>query len=102
MGKLLEGRVAVVTGSGNGIGRTEAIGLAKQGAKVVVNDIGTSYDGIGSSQKPADAVVREIVNTGGMAVANYDSVTSARGAEHIIKTAIDNFGRIDVLINNAG
>ncbi len=102
MGKLLEGRVAVVTGSGNGIGRAEAIGLAKQGAKVVVNDIGTSYNGIGSSQKPADTVVKEIKSFGGIAVSNYDSVATLRGAQRIIKTAIDNFGKIDVLVNNAG
>jgi len=102
MGKLLEGRVAVVTGSGNGIGRAEAIGLAKQGACIVVNDIGTSYDGLGSSQKPADAVVKEIKSFGGIAVPNYDSVSTLRGAQRIIKTAVDNFGKIDVLVNNAG
>jgi NAD(P)-dependent dehydrogenase (short-subunit alcohol dehydrogenase family) len=102
MGKLLEGRIAVVTGAGNGIGRAEAIGLAKQGAKVVVNDIGTSYDGIGTSTKPADSVVAEIKKAGGIAVASHDSVATVRGANNIIRTAIDNFGRIDVLINNAG
>ena len=102
MDKLLEGRVAVVTGSGNGIGRAEANGLAAQGAKVVVNDIGTSYDGRGTSHEPADAVVREIKKAGDVAVASYDSVATEKGAESIIQTAIDNFGRIDVLINNAG
>ena len=102
MRKLLEGRVAVVTGAGNGIGRAEAIGLAKQGAKVVVNDIGTSAYGQGISQEPADAVVKEIRAAGNTAIACYDSVTTEKGAENIIQTAIDNFGRIDVLINNAG
>ena len=102
MHKLLEGRVAVVTGAGNGIGRAEAIGLATQGAKVVVNDIGTSYDGKGSSREPVDAVVKEITDAGNMAIPNYDSVAIEKGAESIIQTAIDSFGRIDVLINNAG
>ena len=102
MSKLLEGRVAVVTGAGNGIGRAEAIGLAKQGAKVVVNDIGTSAYGQGISHEEADTVVKEIKSAGNTAVACYDSVTTQKGAENIIQTAIDNFGRIDVLINNAG
>jgi len=102
MDRLLEGRVAVVTGAGNGIGRAEAIGLARHGAKVVVNDIGTSYDGQGLSRGPADAVVSEIKSAGNVAIANYDSVATEKGAENIIQTAIDNFGRIDVLINNAG
>jgi 3-oxoacyl-[acyl-carrier protein] reductase len=102
MDRLLEGRVAVVTGAGNGIGRAEALELARQGAKVVVNDIGTSYDGRGSSHAPADAVVKEIKSAGGRGIASYDSVATEEGAGNIIQTAIDNFGRIDVLINNAG
>jgi NAD(P)-dependent dehydrogenase (short-subunit alcohol dehydrogenase family) len=102
MPRLLQGRVAVVSGAGNGIGRAEAIGLANQGAKVVVNDIGTSFDGKGTSHEPADAVVREIKSAGNIAVANYDSVATEKGAANIIQAAIDNFGKIDVLINNAG
>jgi NAD(P)-dependent dehydrogenase (short-subunit alcohol dehydrogenase family) len=102
MPELFEGRVAVVTGAGSGIGRAEAIGLAKRGAKVVVNDIGTSAYGKGTSHEPADAVVREIKSAGNAAVPGYDSVATEKGAANIIRTAIDSFGRIDVLINNAG
>jgi NAD(P)-dependent dehydrogenase (short-subunit alcohol dehydrogenase family) len=102
MKNMLEGRVAVVTGSGGGIGRAEAMALAKQGAKVVVNDIGTSYDGHGSSSSPAEGVVKEIKAAGGNAVASYGSVAVEKEAESIIQTAIDNFGRIDILVNNAG
>jgi NAD(P)-dependent dehydrogenase (short-subunit alcohol dehydrogenase family) len=98
---LLRGRVAVVTGSGSGIGRAEAISLAQYGAKVVVNDIGTATDGRGLSHDPADAVVRQIESAGNIAMANYVSVAT-EGANNIIQAAIDNFGRIDILINNAG
>lgn len=102
MKNLLEGRVAVVTGAGNGIGRAHAMALAAYGAKVVVNDIGTSPDGIGTDNRSADAVVAEIEAAGNTAVANYDSVADEAGAAAIIKTAVDTFGRIDILINNAG
>eukprot|EP01121_Diplochlamys_sp_Union-15-3_P008925 TRINITY_DN23_c0_g1_i1.p1 TRINITY_DN23_c0_g1~~TRINITY_DN23_c0_g1_i1.p1 ORF type:complete len:462 (-),score=89.34 TRINITY_DN23_c0_g1_i1:39-1397(-) len=94
-----KGRVAVITGAGGGLGRTYAIAFAKRGAKIVVNDLGTSTKGDGSSSKAADAVVEEIKNFGGEAVANYDSVEDG---DKIIKTAIDSFGRVDILINNAG
>jgi NAD(P)-dependent dehydrogenase (short-subunit alcohol dehydrogenase family) len=100
--KMLEGRVAVVTGSGGGIGRAHAMLMAKHGAKVVVNDIGTAYDGAGSSHSMADNVVKEIKAAGGIAIANYDTVAEEKGAENIIQTAIDNFGKIDILVNNAG
>jgi 3-oxoacyl-[acyl-carrier protein] reductase len=99
---LLRGRVAVITGAGNGIGRAEARAMAAQGASVVVNDIGTSYDGIGSSKEPADLVVKMILEAGGVAVPSYDSVATEKGAESIIQAAIKNFGRIDILVNNAG
>ncbi|OGO42569.1 MAG: hypothetical protein A2137_01330 [Chloroflexi bacterium RBG_16_58_8] len=102
MGDLLKGRVAVVTGAGKGIGRAEALGLASQGAKVVVNDIGAAVDGSGTSHGPADEVVREIKAAGGVAVPSYSSVANFEGAESIIRTAIDSFGRLDVLVNNAG
>ncbi|MBN1614606.1 MAG: SDR family NAD(P)-dependent oxidoreductase [Deltaproteobacteria bacterium] len=102
MGDRLKGRVAVVTGAGRGIGRAEAILLAEEGAKVVVNDLGGGPDGVGESSSPADEVVQEIQKMGGEAVANYDSVTTTEGGERIIKTAIDRFGRLDILVNNAG
>jgi len=102
MGDLLKGRVAVVTGAGNGIGRAEAIGLAAQGASVVVNDLGVDYQGNGISSDPADKVVETIKKAGGKAVANHSSVADEKGAKGIIQTAIDTFGKIDVLINNAG
>ena len=102
MGNRLKGKVAIVTGAGGGIGRGEALALASEGAKVVVNDLGGAVDGTGSSKRAADLVVNEIKNAGGEAVANYDSVAIAEGGENIIKTAIDAFGRLDILVNNAG
>jgi NAD(P)-dependent dehydrogenase (short-subunit alcohol dehydrogenase family) len=102
MGDMLKGRVAVVTGAGNGLGRAEAMGLAAQGARVIVNDLGTSPDGKGVSTSPADKVVEEIQGAGGSAIACYESVAEEKGANKIIQTAIDTFGRIDILINNAG
>ncbi len=102
MGELLKGKVAVVTGAGKGLGRAEAIAMAAQGAKVVVNDLGAATDGSGVSRGPADEVVAEIKKAGGQAVPSYASVAVVEGAESIIKTAVDNFGRIDILVNNAG
>ncbi|MFQ5925792.1 MAG: SDR family NAD(P)-dependent oxidoreductase, partial [Dehalococcoidia bacterium] len=102
MGDRLKGKVAVVTGAGRGIGRAEALLLAEEGAKVVVNDLGGAPDGSGEATSPADEVVKEIKDRRGEAVANYDSVATPEGGENIIKTAIDTFGRLDILINNAG
>ena len=102
MTRLLEGKVAVVTGAGRGIGREEAIMLAQHGAKVVVNDPGVSFSGEGKETRVADEVVEEIKKLGGEAVANYDFVDDFEGARRIIQTAIDTFGKIDILVNNAG
>jgi NAD(P)-dependent dehydrogenase (short-subunit alcohol dehydrogenase family) len=102
MGDKLKGKVAIVTGAGRGIGRGEAIALAAEGAKVVVNDLGGSPDGTGASASPADEVVAEIKKMGGQAIPNFDSVATWKGGESIIKTAIDAFGRLDILVNNAG
>jgi 3-oxoacyl-[acyl-carrier protein] reductase len=102
MGERLKGKVAVVTGAGRGLGRAEALLLAEEGAKVVVNDLGTGPDGSGAAASPADKVVKEIKGRGGEAVANYDSVATPEGGENIIKTALDAFGRLDILVNNAG
>jgi NAD(P)-dependent dehydrogenase (short-subunit alcohol dehydrogenase family) len=97
-----DGRVAVITGAGGGLGRTYALDLAQRGAAVVVNDLGCSYDGHGQSSNMADQVVEEIRRAGGKAVASYDSVSSPAGGTAIVAKAIESFGRIDVLINNAG
>jgi NAD(P)-dependent dehydrogenase (short-subunit alcohol dehydrogenase family) len=102
MAKRLEGKVAIVTGAGRGIGRGEALALASEGAKVVVNDLGGAVDGSGASTSPAEEVVAEIKKLGGGAVANYDSVATEQGGQNIIKTAVDTFGRVDILVNNAG
>ena len=99
---IFDGKVAVVTGAGRGLGRAEALLLASEGASVVVNDLGGGTDGAGSASAPADEVVAEIKSKGGRAVANYDSVSSWKGGENIINTALDAFGRIDMLVNNAG
>jgi NAD(P)-dependent dehydrogenase (short-subunit alcohol dehydrogenase family) len=98
----LEGKVAVVTGAGRGIGRGIALLMGQEGAKVVVNDLGGAPDGTGADQGPAAEVVDEIKKAGGTAVANFDSVATVEGGENIIKAALDNFGRIDILVNNAG
>jgi NAD(P)-dependent dehydrogenase (short-subunit alcohol dehydrogenase family)/putative sterol carrier protein len=96
-------RVAIVTGAGAGLGRAYALELARSGARVVVNDLGGARDGSGKGSKsPADQVVEEIKRAGGEAVANYDNVATAAGGENIVKTALDAFGRVDILINNAG
>lgn len=97
-----DGRVAIVTGAGNGIGRLHALELARRGARVVVNDLGGSKDGTGSSSSVAESVVAEIVDAGGEAVANTHSVATPEGGEAIVQTAIDAFGQIDIVVNNAG
>ncbi|WP_219894961.1 SDR family NAD(P)-dependent oxidoreductase [Aquisediminimonas profunda] len=97
-----DGRVAIVTGAGNGIGRAHALALAKRGASVVVNDLGGQVDGTGSSRASADAVVEEIRSAGGVAVASYESVATPQGGEAIVRTALNKFGKLDILINNAG
>ncbi len=102
MGKRLEGKIAIVTGAGRGIGRGEALLLAEEGAKVVVNDLGGSVGGEGEDQRPAEQVADEIKAAGGEAVANFDSVATMEGGENIVKTAVEAFGGLDILINNAG
>jgi NAD(P)-dependent dehydrogenase (short-subunit alcohol dehydrogenase family) len=97
-----DGRVAVITGAGGGLGKTYAKLLGARGAKVVVNDLGGSADGSGGGTSMADQTVKEIVEAGGQAVANYDSVSTPEGGENIIKAALDNFGKVDIVINNAG
>lgn len=98
----VQDRVIVVTGAGGGLGREYALTLAKEGASVVVNDLGGARDGTGAGHNMADEVVKEIKDAGGRAAANYDSVAEPEGAENIIKTAIDEFGKIDGVVSNAG
>jgi len=102
MSRLCEGRVAIVTGAGRGIGREHALSLAYHGAKVVVNDLGANVDGSGGDLSPADQVVEEIKAFGGEAVSNGDSVSSWEGAQRLINTAIETFGELHVVVNNAG
>ncbi len=97
-----DGRTAIVTGAGGGLGRGYAIELARRGARVVVNDLGGSVDGTGEGTRAADEVVSEITAAGGEAVANYDSVSDAESGEAIVQTALDSFGGVDIVINNAG
>jgi NAD(P)-dependent dehydrogenase (short-subunit alcohol dehydrogenase family) len=97
-----DGKVAIITGAGGGLGRSHALDLARRGALVVVNDLGGSVDGTGSGTTAAQGVVDEITAVGGDAVANYDSVATPEGGRAIVQTALDRFGRVDILINNAG
>jgi NAD(P)-dependent dehydrogenase (short-subunit alcohol dehydrogenase family) len=102
MSGIVSGKVVIVTGAGGGIGRSIALAMAQAGAKVVVNDIGVSLTGEGGADGPAQAVVKEIVAAGGQAVANTDSVAAYDSASRCVQTAIDAFGRIDAVVNNAG
>lgn len=102
MSGICEGRVVIVTGAGRGIGREHALEFARQGAKVVVNDIGVELDGKGGSSGPAEDVVAAIRAMGGEAIANHDDVADWEGAARLVRTAIDTFGRLDVVVNNAG
>jgi NAD(P)-dependent dehydrogenase (short-subunit alcohol dehydrogenase family) len=98
-----DGRVAIVTGAGAGLGRAYALELTKRGARVVINDFGGARDGYGAgSSTPADEVVKMIKDQGGQAVANYDNVATVEGGANIVKTAVDAFGKVDIVINNAG
>ncbi|MGZ6964446.1 MAG: SDR family NAD(P)-dependent oxidoreductase, partial [Acidimicrobiia bacterium] len=98
----LDGRVAIITGAGRGLGREHALLFASEGAKVVVNDLGGDIDGSGDDRAPAQQVVDEIKAMGGEAVANVDNVADWEGAQKLIQTAVDTFGTLHVLVNNAG
>ena len=97
-----DGKVAIVTGAGGGLGRSHALLFAERGARVVVNDLGGSTDGSGASDSPADLVVKEILDAGGEAVANHDSVATPEGGQAIVDTAVEAFGTVDIVVNNAG
>jgi NAD(P)-dependent dehydrogenase (short-subunit alcohol dehydrogenase family) len=102
MARLLEGKVAIITGAGRGIGREEALLMARHGAKIVVNDLGGGFDGSGASVGPAQDVVNEIKKMGGEAVANGDSVSDHKAAKRIVECALDTFGKLNIVVNNAG
>src|SRR5437763_10658018 len=99
---LVDGKVAIVSGAGDGVGRGEALLLAKEGAKIVVNDLGGSVGGEGADKRPAEEVADVIKGSGGEAVANYDDVADWNGAKNLVQQAVDSFGKLDVLVNNAG
>jgi len=99
---MFDGKVAIITGAGTGIGRAHALAFAKEGAKVVVNDLGGDRSGSGKGSEAADRVVLEIKTAGGEAVANYETVATREGAESILWTALSKYGRVDILVNNAG
>ena len=99
---MFDGKVAIITGAGAGIGRSHALAFAKEGAKVVINDLGGDRSGGGKASEAADRVVLEIKTAGGEAVANYESVATREGAESILWTALSKYGRVDILVNNAG
>ena len=98
----LDGRVAIITGAGRGIGREHALLFAAEGAKVVVNDLGGNADGTGGDKTPAEEVVHEIEQMGGEAIANGDNVASWEGGQRMVNSAIEAFGKLDILVNNAG
>ena len=102
MARMCEGRVCIVTGAGRGIGREHALMLASEGAKVVVNDLGGNVDGTGGDLSPAEQVVAEIRDLGGEAIANGDNVADWEGAQRLVNSAIEHFGTLDVVVNNAG
>src|SRR5262245_14861728 len=99
---MLEGKVTVITGAGRGIGRGEALLFAEEGARVVVNDLGGEWDGSGADTRAASQVVDEITAAGGEAVAHFEDISEEPGAASLIQTALDSFGRLDAVVNNAG
>ncbi len=102
MSGMCEGRVCIVTGAGRGIGREHALMLASEGAKIVVNDLGGAVDGTGGDLSPAEQVVQEIKGMGGEAISNGDNVADWEGAQRLVNQAVETFGTLDVVVNNAG